>query len=1319
MTGPRVIPGLPQMEPELMRAATFDPRWHVMTRTGLDPSTIGTWDATLVRRKRIAVPVDVQAFVVRSTGGEATVALKGDVTDPAPFAAGTVRPAGVHLHWALPDALLRGEPSSPDENGSAEDLAFPALPDRWVVLRLLRPRGASRANVKGWVIDAKRRATLPLETFAGSFDAATGTQPLERLDGEFGGSLVWTASYAASEGRFTFHDSLADLPLPTSVAPSGLQDNGAAYVVCGWWSTLAEDPLADSVGETALQSALESLKWSLDDDATGPVTDSKRLRRDSNNASVGLTSPVDDTKVSFVSNSGPQLTHKIYGVGNPAAMPVNRASEMVMAPAGPMFATLLHGSVFGVPTTGSVSSADDRPATRDVTIALGLDVDDVVAALGVGVLGTRPAQRAQAELLMAAFASDMLERLDTADGISDLAEHEHSDGFDSRPGPALPGARPDRFRKTDAAAANPFSIGRKGRGATAPVSSVIALPTLSWAHDVDLVESRSFVRKGLTTSPGSKGVTSTSRSGTKPSSVVATPGKSIAATRVAKAPPIAAVREVTRPAPRLFFPQPPMLALRGIKPNLRHNNDGRFEDDDRLYCRYTEECVTELQGAIRGADILPSIGSGAIPEEVLLIARESLLLDPYGTAWLSATAGSGMSGTFQIAVNTRIVGEMTRLYGTDATYDGSSHVADTRRSAATDSWLVHSVDNVRMDRELTATLADHSVMKGTPPSPVAITTWRQPWAPLWVEWRVTVSGNTSLDGWKLGDLDLEPRTGGAGPVPTVTRTITGRSPLSTGVAKTMHQGISRWLEAEARRDAAGEQGLDPASEAALARLGSFLRPLDMVSASMDGIREQLLGINYMGQLPLTTPTDGTDPLPIATALPLPLLGGSLTIAEMRVVDAFGRTLTLDPRSSVTTSVLETTTRGQITIRPRLQHAARWVVRFVGAPDPSSADPAARASACVDQVTPEAMINPVAGFLLPDHIDESLEVFATDGSPIGELSHDPITGAVMWEAAPGRPVPPDAGPFTDLSASQAPIADVAAGVLTADVAARGQSSPPSTTSLSAMLRAIDTTLWTVDTYSAIGSPSIAGLVGRPIAVVRATIMLDAPSDTAEVSVTGSGGVTARQAVFDALTGIQFPFRLGAMERSDDAVLGFYLNDDYSKLHLVDKVVASQAPPSGRMQGALGQLGDEIDLTATPIDHPYILAEDEVRVRPGQEIAVTILMLPAGKLHLTSGILPRKALQLADDWVTPGLNAISPSVRVGPVLVDPAEIRLPLISAMGPRQRFTRRTGPLTWRDDPIVASTQAAYLPRTPHEAQEGWIRVNPETDDATTSGGTP
>jgi hypothetical protein len=160
-----------------------------------------------------------------------------------------------------------------------------------------------------------------------------------------------------------------------------------------------------------------------------------------------------------------------------------------------------------------------------------------------------------------------------------------------------------------------------------------------------------------------------------------------------------------------------------------------------------------------------------------------------------------------------------------------------------------------------------------------------------------------------------------------------------------------------------------------------------------------------------------------------------------------------------------------------------------------------------------------------------------------------------------------------------------------------------------------------------------------------------------------------------------------------------------------VVAAQAIDSGRQHGHLGLLGAVTTPAVDPLAHPYLVPDGTIRIRVGQTVRLTLLMLPVGRVHLTSGILPRKQLALSDDWVTPGLRKLVPSVRVGPVLVDPAEIRLPLVNLLGDHQTFTRRTGPLTWRDDAIVAATQSAYLPRLPHEAQEGYIRVTP-TEEA-------
>src|SRR5690606_13096551 len=112
---------------------------------------------------------------------------------PDPFDEGAPREAGVHLHWAMPDALLRGSFRSAGD-GSANRLALPPLPDRWVVLRLLLPRGAAEPVLTGWVLEADRAVAVPLDQWQEGGAASTAATPAgeelrrEQLTGTVGGA---------------------------------------------------------------------------------------------------------------------------------------------------------------------------------------------------------------------------------------------------------------------------------------------------------------------------------------------------------------------------------------------------------------------------------------------------------------------------------------------------------------------------------------------------------------------------------------------------------------------------------------------------------------------------------------------------------------------------------------------------------------------------------------------------------------------------------------------------------------------------------------------------------------------------------------------------------------------------------------------------------------------------------------------------------------------------------------------------------------------------------------------------------------------------
>ncbi len=132
--------------------------------------------------------------------------------------------------------------------------------------------------------------------------------------------------------------------------------------------------------------------------------------------------------------------------------------------------------------------------------------------------------------------------------------------------------------------------------------------------------------------------------------------------------------------------------------------------------------------------------------------------------------------------------------------------------------------------------------------------------------------------------------------------------------------------------------------------------------------------------------------------------------------------------------------------------------------------------------------------------------------------------------------------------------------------------PQESTLSSLLRAIDTTLWTVDTFAALGSEHVAGLVGRPIAVVRAQLRLELrpPSD---IDLSNPQRANEWAAAEREAARYAFPVRIGELTRSDDGVLGFYVDDDYSKFRLVDKVIASSATQGGRSRGQLGLFGKQ--------------------------------------------------------------------------------------------------------------------------------------------------
>jgi hypothetical protein len=1281
-------------------------RWSALTALDAVSADLHNYDPRLVREPRLLVPVDVQALVVQAAanGAEPMLRLPFRDTDggPAPDVhdAGTPRPPGVHLLWSVPAALGHGtvvdDPAAPGD-ATRRRLDLPALPDRWVVLRLAVVDGAREPLVTGWVIDAAAATVTPLADYptvtTRTQSVGTAVEPAQ-LTMHVGGP-GWAQAYDAAQGRLALHDPLTDL------AGADVEGDAISYVVAGWWTRTEDDPL-DGVGtDVGYRARLDTLGWNDPDhpssdrdrrsDAAGrhkiselfglPVA--SRYTQDaatrSGKARTGSFEP------GYVAAAGSYLYPAVSGF----------ATEVVAAallPPAPARSTLLHGRIHGVPLRRP-PAPDNRPDGAELRAALGASTTDVAASMAVAgsSIGApdEPARRA-AERLLAAFSAGLMVQLQRTDTWADIDAFEHSRAFGTLPG-GTDGV--DRFVDKPAAGSDPGSGFRPGTNTSTklPVDQVVLESKVLWsakqrpAHT--MVDSLKYAAGAST-----EGTTTMARQATPPAGT-------------ASADAGATVREVPRPAPRFHQPGAPVLAVVGGGRTL--SNVEREEAAGELVCRLSDQVDPGHAGVLSGEQLLRSIGTAAVPDEVLALARESLAEDPNLTRWRTRLADPG--GNRGGELDTRFVAEAALSY--------AYYAADDDRLA---DYTGATVTSSASRQRATEALTRMSLSAGVWSNPEGVTQWGQPWRPLFCEWEATLELG-GLTGWELGGIDLDP---GVDPSAVValpeTVVLQGRSGLVDGAARTLSAGIDKWLTEERARDLGGHGLADPATEAALARLRDTLGHLDLVSVSLDGIREQLLGLRYDRGLvhrDSDALPDGT-PRPLADALPRLFSAGRLRLTAARLVDAFGRTLDLPlDRLQVSARVADDAPGAPpaaMRLRPRLAAPARWRLDLVDAASTSPAAPLA----CVDQADPSRQVTPIAGFLLPDHMDESLEVFSAAGRPLGELLHDPFSDAVSWEIAPGRTdVAPAAGPTEDPDVRNHRIGWVAAGLVAADATARAGTPhrPQTESALSAMLRAIDTTLWTVDPFGSLGREHIAGLVGRPIAVVAARLSLDVQADIDALAYTDGTLRTGRTAAYAELARLALPVRLGEVTRTDDGLLGYFVDDDYAHFHLVDKVIAAQALPSGRCRGVLATEGPPPD-QPVPIEHPYVDASGVLRVHPGQTVRLTLLMHPGGKVHLTSGVLPRTARSLSRDWVSPGLTELAPSLRVGPLLIDADKVRLPKVAAFPAEQLFTRRDTPTSWRDDPILAATQSALLPDTAPEVQEGWIRVAPATAPA---GGAP
>ena len=163
--------------------------------------------------------------------------------------------AGIHLHWSLPDALTRGL-------HTATGTDFPAVPNRWLVMRSKQTDGQMASVERSWVVESDylfpNGAAEPPDsiTVPCAPDAAQGHYRPFRYQGRSLPLQSWQAHDPSAEcvSKLTaigYGEPLFAAFYPNCLSVFGLYDSDytappsdLCYDVVGWYSDGAQDPLS-------------------------------------------------------------------------------------------------------------------------------------------------------------------------------------------------------------------------------------------------------------------------------------------------------------------------------------------------------------------------------------------------------------------------------------------------------------------------------------------------------------------------------------------------------------------------------------------------------------------------------------------------------------------------------------------------------------------------------------------------------------------------------------------------------------------------------------------------------------------------------------------------------------------------------------------------------------------------------------------------------------------------------------------------------------------------------------------------------------------
>jgi len=783
-------------------------------------------------------------------------------------------------------------------------------------------------------------------------------------------------------------------------------------------------------------------------------------------------------------------------------------------------------------------------------------------------------------------------------------------------------------------------------------------------------------------------------------------------------------------------PNDPVIMVAGADLDTKLSTNSANMNFEMLDVRFTGQFITELEVSydlngtttsfpIAAEDLLGKVtfpGWNAFPKEVMDLWVETLLLD------MSNAAVMAVIYFEKRKIDASVYNAKTQKGGTESPLEELTNIIQTNQSK-----IYNDSDELEIP---TATLVESAGFQGVPPAHAAVAfRTKQPWTPIFMDWKVKWFPNSKnstapLEDWELEEIDY--LWNGKAISDDNALTFSGRSVLNPSIAQNIQLKLSTF------KDDPNYDNLPEFMREDLEYAAGRIKDLDILTQSISGFTEQIITKTIAGSSPYgnedpsgindllngvnesfipvlgTAACTCTNPTPAYTPADYsPIRSGHFQLLNVWVIDSFGQIMfgrdlpigqpatspipnvqwseSLTTPDNTKTSPTALTDYGELA--PRIAQAAKAKLDLLQSDDDSIFSNSSDST------------SPICGWVMPNHLDNSLMVFDQAGNNQGAIikvqSEDTKSQeSIRWDSAPGLNTALGAPPELKNKHLQGFVE----GLLDTGFEGAG--------AYDDFMSGIDSALWTLSNY-ANKNGNLSLLLGRPLAVVRAEVSLNVSGDPIyRQGWCETGKYYNDKGTYKATPppylSVPFSLRIGDAYLIENGVMGYFEADNYDTFYpvygitgqtqtYIDIINAGQTlnfvPPSSTGEGYTSS---------------YVESGHTVKLQSsGIPVKLTVLVDPAGNIPIFPGSLPSSSKALPNGPVSNALNNLKASFRAGPLLLDPSKIKMPTPAEIKGNWAWQAREDVTSWNEETkIEPYTPLATLQKNPVRLIEGWLNLS-------------